>query len=198
QAAESKDLDARHASVLEFSNNEAYGAMQSGVAFGWSGNISNVVVWHASSHAVTGTPTATLTVDRFTARGDSSILADPLEKPVGLWFGDYRSANIVVNNADVEGVRVGVSSPFFYNRPAETTAANRQNGSILIDNGHFRTQIGVNVATGYAVDGNGGMPVKKVVVRSTVFDPPTPRTAGAEQPETISMNYGMMPNDPQP
>ena len=196
KAAESKDLDTRDSSVLEFSNNEAYGAMQSGIAFGWSGTISNVAVWHASRHAVTGTPTATLTVDRITARGDPTILANPLEKPVGLWFGDYSAANIVLSNADIEGVRIGVSSPFFYSRTTETTK--RQNGSMLIENGHFRTQIGVNVATAYAIDARAGAPVKKVVVRSSVFDLLEAQVGDADQPEAISMNYGMMPNDPEP
>jgi hypothetical protein len=197
KATESKDLDTRNASVLEFSDNEAYGAIQSGITFGWSGIISNVAVWHISRHALTGTPTAMLTVDRITARGDSSVLADPLE-PVGLWFGDYRTANIVVSNADVEGVRIGVSSPFFYNQRTEGTTANRQSGSILIDNGHFRSHIGVNVATAYAVNASAGSPLKKAIVRSTVFEPLKEPATGTDVPETISMNYGMMPRDPEP
>jgi hypothetical protein len=198
KATESKDLDTRDAAVLEFSNNEAYGAMQAGVAFSWSGTISNFAVWHASRHGVTGTPTDTLTVDRITARGDPSMLADPLEKPVGLWFGDYRAANIVVSNADVEGVRIGVSSPFFYSQTTGATAARRQSGSILIDNGSFRTHIGVTVATAYAVNASAGIPLKKAVVRSTVFEPLKGQATGTDSPETISMNYGIVPGDPEP
>ena len=48
------ELDTTDASVLEFTNNEAYGAMQTGLACGWSGTISNFTVWHASRHGVTG------------------------------------------------------------------------------------------------------------------------------------------------
>jgi hypothetical protein len=195
QAAESKNLDTRDAQVLEFTNNEAYGAMQSGVAFGWSGTLSNVVVWHTSRHAVTGTPTATMKVDRVIARGDPAILVDPTEKPVGLWFGDYKATNIVVSNADVDGVRVGVSSPFYYN--GTTATGKSQGGSILIENGYFRTYIGVNVATAYTADASAGTPLKKAVVRSSVFEPLKQRTKGAEPPEAISMNYGMMARDPE-
>jgi len=196
QAAESKNLDTRDASVLEFTNNEAYGAMQSGVAFGWSGTIANTAVWHSSRHAVTGTPTATLRVERFVARGDPAILVDPMEKPVGLWFGDYKSANIVVSNADVDGVRVGVSSPFYYNGAAATGKG--RGGSILIENGYLRTYVGVNVATAYTADATAGTPLKKAVVRGTVFEPLKQPTKGAEPPEAISMNYGMMARDPEP
>jgi len=198
QPSESKALDTRDASVLEFSNNEAYGAMQSGVAFGWSGKISNVAVWHASRHAVTGTPTATLAVDRMIARGDPSLLADPVEKPVGLWFGDYRSANISINNADIEGVRVGVSSPFYYGGAPQAAGSKSKGGSLTIENGSFRTHIGVNVATAYTADASAGAPLKKVVVRSLVFEPLKLQAAGGDPPEAISMNYGMAPNDPEP
>jgi hypothetical protein len=198
KAAESKVLDVRSASVLEFANNEAYGAMQDGIAFGWSGKISNLAVWHASRHAVTGTPTATLAVDRIIARGDPALLADPVEKPVGLWFSDYRSANISISDADIEGVRVGVASPFYYGGAPQAAGSKSKGGSLTIENGSFRTHIGVNVATAYTADASAGAPLKKVVVRRLVFEPLKLPAGGGDAPEAISMNYGMAPNDPEP
>jgi hypothetical protein len=89
-----------------------------------------------------------------------------------------------------------VSSPFYYN--GATATSKGQGGSILIENGSFRTYIGVNVATAYTADASAGTPLKKAVVRSTVFESLKQRTKGSEPPEAISMNYGMMARDPEP
>ena len=56
QVSETKPLDTTGAAVLEFTNNEAYGAMQAGVAWGWNGTVSNLHVWHTSRHGLTATP----------------------------------------------------------------------------------------------------------------------------------------------
>jgi hypothetical protein len=135
-------------------------------------------------------------IDWVIARGDPAVLVDPAEEPVGLWFGDYKAANIVVSNADIDGLRVGVSSPFYYN--GATATGKSRSGSILIENGYFRTYIGVNVATAYTADASAGTPLKKAVVRSSVFEPLKQRATGGELPEAISMNYGMMPRDAEP
>jgi hypothetical protein len=194
KASESLQLDTAHAAVLEFSNNEAYGAMQSGVAWAWSGSISNFTVWHSSRYGITVTPTDNVVVENLTARGDSTILASAVENPVGVWVGDYASKNVVVANADVQGMRIGVSSPFFYGHPSESSGA----GSLTIENSYFRTYIGVNVATAYIEDAKGNFPSKKAVVRSSMFDPLNVKTLSLYPPETISMNHGMAPGDTRP
>jgi hypothetical protein len=51
------------------------------------------------------------------------------------------------------------------------------------------------VATAYAADAAAGAPLKKAVVRGTVFEPLKARGADAE---AISMNYGMAASDPEP
>ena len=47
-------------------------------------------------------------------RGDKSILANESEAPAGMWLDNYAAKSIVVRNADVQGMRTGVSSPFFF------------------------------------------------------------------------------------
>jgi hypothetical protein len=195
KASESVDLNTTNAPVLEFANNEAYGTMQTRLAFGWSGIVSDFRVWHPSRHGITGTPTDTLTVDKVTLRGDPSILADRLENPVGVWLADYMSKNVVVSNANVQGMRIGVSSPFFYH---QTPEPGRRDGSLLVENGYFRTYVGINVATAYTMNAKGRAPLKSAVVRSSVFEPLNVQAASIAPPETISMNYGMTPNDPEP
>ena len=107
-------------------------------------------------------------MDRLTVRGDSSMLADQLENPAGVWLNDYRSKKVIVSNANVQGMRVGVLSPFFYH---QSTPGGGTSGSLLVDKGYFRTYIGVSVATAYSASGKDQAPLKSAVVRNSVFEP---------------------------
>ena len=48
--------------VLEFAHNEAYGAMQTGVAIGWNATLEDTRLWHTTLNAVTAFPADWLTV----------------------------------------------------------------------------------------------------------------------------------------
>lgn len=193
-SAESLPLDTRRAEVLEFANNEAYGAIQSGVTWAWSGTLTNTTVWHASRHGVTARPSDTLVVDGLTVRADPSVLASAVENPAGVWVANYASRRVVIRRANVQGTRVGVSSPFFYGQSSEAAGP----GSLTVENGYFRSYIGVNVATAYADDTQGGRPLKNAVVRGSVFEPLDVQALTDHPPEAISMNYGMSPQDARP
>src|SRR5262249_28467728 len=155
------------AKVLEFANNEAYGAIQTGVAFGWNGEIKNFRAWNTSTHGVTATPTDKLTVDTAAVRGDKSVLTDNEERPAGAWIGNYISKSIVIRNADIQGMRTGVASPFFHS--AQSTEPGRGDGSVSIENSYFRDYVGVVVATTYQPPASR-KPVKTAVVRNSIFD----------------------------
>jgi hypothetical protein len=190
--SESLPLDTSRADVPEFSNNEAYGAIQSGVSWAWNGTIDRFKVWHAARYGVTATPAEKLVIDRLTARGDPTVLATGDENPVGVWVANYASKSVVVTNANLQSLRVGVSSPFFYGQAQDSGRA----GLLTIENSYFRTYIGVSVATGY-VDAATGGAMKKAVVRSSTFEP-LALSGSAAPPEAISMNYGMPPHDDRP
>src|SRR5262249_26292845 len=113
------------------------------------------------------------------------------ENPIGVWIGNYAAKTVSVGQMDVQGMRIGVSSPVFYGQTAESTAE----GSLTIEDSYFQTQIGISVATAYT-DAPGGRPLKKAVVRSSVFEQLKAVVPGGPS-ETISMNYGMMPRDPR-
>src|SRR5262249_43549725 len=165
KAGESDPLDTAHAAVLEFANNEAYGAIQSGVVWAWSGTISNLTVWHSSQRAISAMPAEKLAVQHLVARGDSKVLAAAAENPIGVWIGNYAAQTVSGGQMDVQGMRIGVSSPVCYGQTAESTAE----GSLTIEDSYFQTQIGISVATAYT-DAPGGRPLKKAVVRSSVFE----------------------------
>jgi hypothetical protein len=190
--SETTALDTTNAPVLEFANNEAYGEIQTGVACGWNGEIKNFRVWNPSRHGLTGTPTDRLIVDSIIVRGDKSILSDEFESPTGVWVTNYIAKSIVVRNADIQGMRTGVYSPFF--RSADEPG--RGDGSVSIENGYFRDYIGVVVATAYSANAKEGSPLKKAVVRDSVFVPLNGVPASQMNPPgAISMNYRMSAGD---
>ena len=195
RADEAVRVDMTNASVLEFADNEAYGTIQTGLESVWNGTVSNFTVWHASDHGVKGVPPQQLVVDGLTVRGDVSALVDPTVAPVGVLIGNYISRRVSVTDADVQGMRVGILSPFFYN---QTPEPGRGAGSFVVENGYFRNQIGVSVATAYAPSAREDVSLKNAVVRRSVFEPLEGLSPDLWPRESISMNYEMAPGDAQP
>ena len=194
RASETKPLDPSASPVLEFSNNEAYGATQIGVDCNWNGLISKVTVWNVARNGIIGLPSARLVIDGLVARGDSAVLADAQENPTGVWLGNYIGREIIVRNADVEGLRTGIASPFVSGPLGGGRAVNP--GSVVIEQSRFRNYYGVVVGTAYA---SGAAGQRTAVVRSSSFEPlpGVPVNAGSP-PAAISMNYRMAPGDPAP
>lgn len=194
KGAESSVVDMSNAPVLEFASNEAYGAMESGVSTVWNGTISNLSIWHASQHGFSGSPPQMLVLDRLKVRGDPSVLRHADEAPIGVWTSNYLSKRITVVHADVQGMRVGVLSPFFYSQTLEN---GRAAGELLIEDSYFRNHIGVSVATAYT--SSDGVSPKNAIVRNSLFKPlALEQSASAWPSESISMNYGMTPGDARP
>ena len=194
---ETKLIDTTGMTVLEFNNNEAYGAIQTGVAMGWNGTIQNFRVWNSARHGVTATPADKLTLDGVTVRGDTAILADEFESPAGVWVDNYLSKSIVIRNANVQGVRTGVSSPFF--RSDQKAEPGRGDSTMTIENGYFRDYVGVVVATAYRAKSTNDKPVKTAVVRGSVFEPlGNVPVSQLNPPAAISMNYRMAAGDTEP
>jgi hypothetical protein len=194
KAGEYIEIDTTDAPVLEFTNNEAYGAIQTGVAIGWNGTLKNVHVWHTSRHGITAFPTDRLVVDGLIARGDPAVLANALEAPTGLWFTNYAAKSVTVRNANIQGLRVGVASPFFARIDTEP---GRGDGLATIENSYFKDYVGVVVATAYAPP-VATAPLKRAVVRSSEFVPLAVPTPGQYPAAAISMNYGMATGDKMP
>jgi parallel beta-helix repeat protein len=191
KAGEYRLVDTTDAPLLEFSGNEAYGAIQTGVAIGWNGALIDSRVWHASRHAVTAFPTDRLTIDGFVGRGDATVLDDASENPTGIWFTDYAAKSVSVRNVNIQGLRVGVASPFFH---GTTSEPGRGDGVTTIEDSYFRNYVGVAVATAYTQPTTTAA-IKKAVVRNSRFEPLTGAAAGQYPAAAISMNYGMASGD---
>jgi len=111
-------------------------------------------------------------------------------------LSNYTAKTIVLRNADVQGMRTGVSSPFYQDfRAAEP---GRGDGSVAVENGYFRDYVGVVLATAYTASAEAGAAIKKAVVRDSVFEPLDVPVDPLNPPGAISMNYRMAPNDADP
>jgi hypothetical protein len=66
------------------------------------------------------------------------------ENPVGACVANYVSKNMVVRNANVQEMRIGVSSPFFYGQPSES---NGEEGQSLLRTTTSETYLGFSVAS---------------------------------------------------
>jgi hypothetical protein len=200
--SQSTALDTTLAPVLEFSNNEAYGAMVTGATWGWNGTVSNFRVWHPSRQGFTATPTDTMVLDRITVLGDPRIMGGDSrdrfglgiwQNPIGIWISNYMAKGVTVKDANVQGLRAGLVSPFYPVR--QLLEPGRGDGSLTVENGFFRNYVGVAIASGYAAEGESPFAVKHATVRNAVFAPldvpPNPMNA----PGAISMNYGMAGGD---
>jgi len=185
-------LDTTVAALPEFSGNEAFGAVQTGVAIGWNGTLTNTRVWHATRQAIAAFPVDELTIDGAVVRGDPAVLARDYENPAGIWLTNYAAKHVVITRADVQGLRVGVFSPF--SLTAETEPG-RGDGTVAVEDGYFRTYVGVAIGTAYVRPGRSSP--KQAFVRGSRFEP-LDVPAGRYPPAAISMNYGMAPGDVQP
>jgi hypothetical protein len=195
-------LDTTLAPVIEFANNEAYGGMVTGAAWGWNGTVSNFRVWHPSRQGFTATPTDTMVLDHLTVVGDTGIMtggpADRFnlgiwQNPVGVWISNYMAKGVVVKDADIQGLRAGVVSPFYPVR--QLLEPGRGDGSLVIENSYFRDYVGVAISGGYAAEGESPFAIKHATVRNTMFEPLDVPANPMNAPGAISMNYGMSGGD---
>lgn len=197
--AQAKTLDTTLAPVLEFANNEAYGATTTGATWGWNGTVANFRVWHISRQAFSAAPTDTLTLDHITVRGDASVMGGDdrglgiWQNPIGIWISNYMAKGVVVRDADIQGMRAGIVSPFYPIR--QLLEPGRGDGTLVVENGYFRNYVGVAIATGYAAEGESPFAAKHAAVKNTTFAPLAVPPSPINAPGAISMNYGMSGGD---
>jgi hypothetical protein len=183
-------IDTTDAPLLEFTSNEAYGAMQTGVAIGWNGTLKDSRVWHTSRYALAAFPADRLSIDGVVALGDVAVLQGALENPIGVWFTNYAAKRVSIRDADIQGMRVGVESPFF---PRMDNEPGRADGVATIADSYFRNYVGVALATAYTAPVGRG-PAKKAIIRNSRFDA-LKVPEGQYAPAAISMNYGVSTGD---
>jgi hypothetical protein len=177
--------------LLEFAGNEAYGSTATGLEIWWLGTLDtapltvaeSVVkdfrVWHHSRYGYYGYPANRLTFDGFVARGDQDVIANRHEFVLGIWFGDYMNQDVVIRNADIQGLRTGINPPYFMrNRTIIENSYLRNATNIAI------TTIGAPGSAPYGPD----MPPKETIIRNVRFATVNGPVGGNPQ-HAIAMDY---------
>ena len=174
---QSTTMNGNNMRLLQFENNEAYGAMQGGFTYWWissldpqpSANAAESVVkdlklWHIYNKTVYGYPGQKVTFDGLKIRGNFSSLSRCCGN--GIYFADYSSKGIVIKNSDIQGMEDGITAP-------ESGFGPEPN--LTIENTDLRNWTNVAVPTAGSVNGCW-MSNKLVVMTNTRFDAPPGRS----------------------
>ena len=163
--------------LLQFENNEAYGAMQGGFTYWWTGSldpqpyanaaetvIKDLKLWHIYNKTVYGYPGNRVTFDGLTIRGNFDSLSRCCGN--GVYFADYSSKGIVIRNSDIQGMQEGITAP-------ESGFGPEPN--LTIKDTYLRNWSNVEVPTVGSVNGCW-MGNKLIVMINTKFDTPPGRS----------------------
>lgn len=169
--------------VLEFANNEAYG-VRNGMTYWWlnaAGNnalsggesiLKDFRVWGFYSLGVFGYHSNGLTLDHFIIRGNPTLLS--AGAPIGITLNDYFSKDLVINDADIQGMQTGVY-----------LSTRSGGGSQTVQNSYLRNLIDISMETMWtSAYRSDELQDRRVILRDNQFDALDGRTHTA-----ISMAY---------
>jgi PKD repeat protein len=173
--------------ILQFSGNQAYGAIAVGLTI-WNlgtngygnevgttamGTIKDFVAWHCHDEGFFSYNIQNLTFDGFVVRGDARDLPNPSDWGQAWAASDYWSENVTIQNADIQGMAKGIAYD------SETP------GTFTIQNSYFRNYSTDISVQSISVPGTHAPTVaRKTVINNVKFD------AWAGQPlMAISMDY---------
>jgi hypothetical protein len=133
-----RTVNMRYVPIADFTRNEAYGAMPTGLVvwnLGTDGYdvstpmaetvIKDFVGWHLHESAFFGYPAYHMTFDGFTVRGQSRALGI-YDGGTGWWSGDYKNRDVTIRRADIQGMSTGID------------VSTATEGRILIENSYLR------------------------------------------------------------
>jgi len=162
--------------LREFANNEAYGATQRGLTYWWIGSegagtngpqqdmprsfIKDFVIWHAKV-GVYGYASQRLTIDHIIIRGNQDTVKTP---SWGLDFQDYLQKDLIIQNADIQGVQTGIEAPLLV-EPKDTTGI----GFATIKDSLIRAYYGIKVFQPWHNTNPTGLNPREIHVRNVRF-----------------------------
>src|SRR5262249_16127973 len=115
-----KVVDMTDTPLLQFQDNEAYGATSTGLTIWslgtdintpWADARESVIkdfhVWNVYEKGYYGYETNRLTFDGRVFRGDFSVLANWGEGPIAIYSSDYFQKDFTIANSDIQGAKTG-------------------------------------------------------------------------------------------
>jgi hypothetical protein len=186
--------------ILQFENNEVYGATTSGLSLWWIGTfddnfyadaqesvVKGFTVWHHGTTGLFSYPVNRVTLDGMVVRGNVNNLSDPNFHPMGIFFSDYMGHQLVVRNANIQGVATGIVTPYNVGR-VSTMNTN------VIENSYLANVVNISVSPPRSINGSGDLSPKRLEIRNVTFAHPTnvspSRWADIDMDFVISDNSG--------
>jgi hypothetical protein len=170
--------NANNMPILEFDNNEVYGAAH-GLTYWWINNVDiapqpnpaetvirNLKIWHVFNMGVDHYPGTRITFDGLTIRGRAP---DGSQACCGMgWLaGDYPAGQVVIRNSDIQGMTVGISMSSY------ATDVN------TVENTHLSNDINIRVQSLRSSSGAQNIPARTNILRNLTFTSwPGVRNAG--------------------
>lgn len=157
-------------SLPEFARNEVYGATNNGLTTWWlgswsdqpignAGTIKDFKVWNVYGWGYFGYESSGLTIDGWTQRGDTHLASGADNwTTVGLFFSDYSQDNLVIKNANIQGVQVGIEAP------------GQANGTWTVRDSYLKNIVNINIATMWSVSGGEVLPARRTVIDNVQFE----------------------------
>jgi hypothetical protein len=202
-AGQGTTIDMSATPLLQFDNNEVYGDTSSAMTLWFIGarfqstvhNIGASVikdfhVWHQSLYGVFGYPTNNVVFDHMVVRGDQNIAAHGGDLSQALFFSDYLTGNLVVQNADIQGEHYGIGISA---KVGDTVDTGQTPITTTIKNSYFANYIDIMVGSMWATTGGKSAQSPRVtILDNDKFDHlsvPVPANAGSPM-LAVMMNYG--------
>jgi PKD repeat protein len=165
--------------LLAFSGNEVYGTARGltlwFVGATYTSTVPNMAesvvkdfhVWHVAM-GFFAYPVKHLTFDGYVVRGDYDYLRYSTLGSQGINLVDYLTADCVITNSNIQGMRTGISVPC---KVGDTRDTGQSAGVFTIQNTYLRNYVNIYAETMNAVTGGGNVEAPRVtIIRNVKFD----------------------------
>ncbi len=171
EPGESQSVDMNLLPLLDFANNEVYGATPIGMSEWWvnytggpesasGGVIEDFVVWNVWSVGIYSYQNNNITIDHFVDIGDPSEMAAG-DGGAGMAFQDYYNGNLVIQNSNIQNQGVGITLPDW------------TFGTTTIQDCYLANQTDIDVRGLWSVNANSSIiPPRKTVLDNDQFVAP--------------------------
>ena len=151
--------------LREFSANEFYGVHRGITVWNLGANCCtdvydvpvstflNTRMWNVGVLGFYGYGENRVTFDGWVHYNDPSMLTNPHENAASFFFGDYIARNIVIRQADIQGLRIGIQAPI---KAGDTSDIyGNTPGTLTVENSTLKNYWNVYMNTPYGVTGGG-------------------------------------------
>ena len=128
----------------------------------------NTRMWHVGVLGFYGYGENRVTFDGWVHYNDPAQLVSPHENPKSFYFGDYLARNIIIRQADIQGLRIGVMAPIKAGDTGDIYG--NTPGTLLVENSTLKNFWNIYTNTPYGVTGGGtAIPPRVVIARNVQF-----------------------------